>query len=123
MTTLQQLLWLEIILKGGTGLALLLIPKAVTRVLGLPPFGSSFWPRALGSVLLGAAIAILLGAWLARANGLGLAGAATINVAAAVLVISELTVGTAGLARRGRWFLWLLVAVLLLLSLVEIAWI
>jgi hypothetical protein len=123
MTTLQQLLWLEIILKGGTGLALLVMPKAVTRVLGLPPFGSPFWPRALGSVLLGAAIAILLGAWLARSNGLGLAGAATINVAAAVLIISELTVGAPGLARRGRWFLWLLVAVLLGVSLVEIAWI
>ena len=123
MTMLQQLLWLEIILKGGTGLALLMAPKIVAKTLGLPPVGSAFWPRALGSVLLGTALAVLLGAWLARTNGLGLAGAATINMAAAVSIISELSVGTTGMARRGRWFLWLLAAVLLILSLVEIAWI
>ena len=120
---IQQLLWLEIILKGGTGLALLLAPSPLARLIGLPPVGAPFWPRALGSVLVGLAIAAAFGVGLGRTNGLGLAGAAVVNVAAAVFIVAELTIGAPGLARRGRLFLWLLVGVLAILSLVELAWI
>ena len=120
---IQQLLWLEIILKGGTGLALLLAPSHLARLIGLPPVGAPFWPRALGSVLVGLAIAAAFGVGLGRANGLGLAGAAVVNVAALVFIVAELTIGAPGLARRGRLFLWLLVGVLAILSLVELAWI
>ena len=118
----QQLLWLEIILKGGTGLALLLAPSPLARLIGLPPVGAPFWPRALGSVLVGMAVAAAFGVGLGRSNGLGLAGAAVVNVAAAVFIVAELTIGAPGLARRGRLFLWLLAGVLAILSLVELAW-
>lgn len=120
---LQHLLWLEVILKGGTGLVLVVAPTATTRLLGLPTAGAAFWPRALGIVLVGLAIAVSLGAGLGRTNGLGLAGAAWVNVAALVFIVAELTVGGTGLAGRGRVFLWMLAGVLAILSIVELAWI
>jgi hypothetical protein len=118
----EQLLWLEIVLKGATGLVLLVLPRTFARLTGMPAAGATVWPRLLGSVLVGMAAAIALGAWIGRADGLGIGGLAAINLAIVVFIAAQLSVGGDGLARRGRALLWLVAAGLALLGLVEIAW-
>ncbi len=50
---LEQLLFLELLLKLSGGLVLLLVPLAACRVLGLPRPDHGIWPRLLGVVLIG----------------------------------------------------------------------
>lgn len=117
----EQILWLEIVLKGAAGLVLLVLPGTFGRLVGLPA-GAPVWPRLLGSVLIGMAAAVALGAWLGRKDGLGIGGLAAVNLAIVVFIAAQLAVGADGLPRRGRALLWLAAAGLALLGLVEIAW-
>ena len=57
---MQQLLWTEVLLKGGAGLMLAAMPGSVASTLGMPAAGSGFWPRLAGALLLGIACALLL---------------------------------------------------------------
>ena len=57
---LKQLLWAEVLLKGGVGLALLLAPVYSIALAGFPSAGNGFWPRLTGAILLGIAAALLL---------------------------------------------------------------
>jgi hypothetical protein len=117
---LQQLLWVETLLKLAGGLGLILFPVTVIRLLGLPAAGG-FWPRLLGAVLVGLSAATYIeGAW-PGSRGLGLAGCIAINLAAAALVAAVAVLGTGADTRRGRAALWLLVGVLMLLVFFEIA--
>lgn len=122
MATIHQLLWIEFVVKITAGVLLLLAPRTIARVLGLPPAEQPFWPRLLGAVLVGIAVAAVLEMRLKGANGLGLAGAIAINLAGSVVIGSLLILGQAGPLKRGRALLWLAAAALMLLSLVEIAW-
>lgn len=117
----QQLLWIEIVLKGTIGLLLVVMPKWTAYVLGLPPVTQAFWARMAGSALAGIAAAVALGAWLGKPGGIGLAGLVAINFAAAVVLVLELSVGTATPARRGRALLWLAALSLAALGLAELA--
>ncbi len=118
---LQQLLWIETLLKLAGGLSLLLAPTTVIRVLGLPASGAVLWPRLLGAVLVGLAGATYIeGAW-PSSRGLGLAGCIVINLVAAASIATVATLGGGADTRRGRAALWLLVTILTLLVLFEIA--
>ena len=117
---MQQLLWIETVLKLAAGALLLAAPGTVSRALGLPRDPSGFWPRILGAVLLGLATATVLEGWIGRAHGLGLAGTLAINLASAGGIASLLILGKAAPTRRGRLLLWLVVAVLVLLALLEL---
>jgi hypothetical protein len=118
---LQQLLWIETLLKLAGGLSLLLAPTVVIRLLGLPAPGAALWPRLLGAVLVGLSVATYIeGAW-PGSRGLGLAGCIAVNLAAAALIAILATVGAGAPTRRGTAVLWVLVAGLLLLVLFEIA--
>lgn len=118
----HQLLWIEILLKGTVGLLLILAPRLLARGLGLPPADQPFWPRVLGAVLIGIAVAAFLEVKLKGANGLGLAGAVAVNLAGTAIIGSLLILGQVGCPRRGRVLLWLTVLGLMALSLAEIAW-
>jgi len=119
---LQQLLWIETLLKLSGGLVLLLTPMTAITVLGLPRTDSGFWPRLLGAVLIGLAAATFLeGRFGGASRGLGIAGCLLVNLAAATMVSAMLVLGTASRTKRGVVVLWLLVAALLLLSSFEIA--
>ena len=118
----QQLLWIEILLKGTTGLILLIAPCLFAKSLGLPAIGAPFWPRLVGSLLCGLAGAVILTAWLGRSNATGLAGLAAMNVTVGVIIIAQLAVGSDPLPRRGRVLLWMAAIILCTLSAVEIAW-
>lgn len=124
---MQQLLWIETLLKLSGGLVLALTPLTAIRLLGLPGTDSEFWPRLLGAVLIGLAAATYLeGRFGGTPRGLGLAGCFLINIAAVVmltvhLVLSGSGQGRARQSRRGQSVLWLLVCLLLLLIVFEIA--
>ena len=117
----NQLLWIEVIANGSLGLLLLAAPSLLIGALGLPPAGSSFWPRLTGGVLLGTAIATAAGLAGWTKSGLGLGGHVAINVTIALALVSMLVLGLAVPTRRGRAFLWLLALSLLALAFVEIA--
>lgn len=116
-----QLLWIETVLKLSGGLVLSLAPLVVIKALGLPPAGSSFWPRMLGALLIGLAGATFIeGAW-PPVRALGLAGCIVINLAGAAMISVLATLGGGAATRRGAAVLWALVVVLVVLSLFEIA--
>ena len=118
---MQQLLWIETLLKLAGGLALCLAPLTVIRLFGLPPAGSGFWPRLLGAVLIALSVASFLEGATLSTGGLGLAGSLAINLSAVAMISTHLMLGAGPQTRRGRVVLWLLVAALSLLALFEIA--
>lgn len=118
---MQQLLWIETLLKLSGGIVLLAMPRLAIRLLGLPSGDSSFWPRLLGGVLIGLAGALYLEGATTGSKGLGMGGAVLINLAAAGAVAGHVALNRATGTARGRLVLWLLVALLFLLSLIEIA--
>jgi hypothetical protein len=73
--------------------------------------------------MLGTAAAVAVGVWLGRSGGLGLAGLVAINLAAAVVLVAELSLTREGTAVRGRLLLWASAIGLAALGLVELAWI
>lgn len=116
---MQQLLWIETLLKASGGLVLLAAPLLAIRVFGLPQSDTPFWPRLLGAVLLGLAAATFTEA--KGGSGLGLRGAAFVNIAGATTIF--LMTGMErmpALSARGRSALFLLVAVLTLLAVFEL---
>lgn len=118
----HQLLWIELLLKLAAGLALLLAPALTAGVLGWPRPGVGFWPRLLGAVLIGMAAASALQGFLLPGRGLALGGSAAVNLATAAFLLTLLLLGPPPPSRRGRLALWLLLGLLVLLSLVEIAY-
>ncbi len=117
---MQQLLWIETLLKLAGGALLLIAPLTTIKVLGLPRSASAFWPRLLGAVLVGIGAATFIeGAW-GGSRGLGLAGLIVINILSAALVAVVALFGGGG-TRRGSLALWSLVVVLIVLVLFEIA--
>lgn len=117
---MQQLLWIETLVKLAPGLALLLAPGWTARALGLPRDPTGFWPRLLGGTLVGLAAGFVLEGWIGNVHGIGLAGALAVNLAAAGTIAGLLILGKAAPSRRGRILLWLAVALLVLLALLEL---
>ncbi len=118
---MQQLLWIETLLKGSTGLLLVLAPLSTIRFLGLAPAQASFWPRLLGILLLGIAGAIFLEGSRPGSHGLGLAGCLIINFSAVLMLTVAMVLDKSPIAGRGRALLWALVIVLLWLCALELA--
>jgi hypothetical protein len=110
-----QLLWLELIVKAVTGGLLVLFPRTLARILGLPAAVETFWPRLLG--------ATFVEGQLTAGKGLGLAGHVAINLAAVLAILGLLIMGRAGSTRRGRIILTLAAAALTVLALVELAYV
>ena len=117
---LQQLLWLEILLKASVGLSLLLAPRTLAKMLGLPSADEPFWPRLLGGTLIGLATAILVELRLQPGRSLGLTGIVAINLCVAVVLGGLVILGKAGSTRRGRASVGLAAVVLTLIALVAI---
>lgn len=120
---LHQLLWLEVLLKFSAGIVLLLFPISAARLLGLPHANIGFWPRLMGTLLIGIAGAIYLeGSQLTqfKHGGLSVGGIAVINMAA-ILGLIGLIIMRLVRTTRGILALWGLVVLLFLLVLFEIA--
>ena len=121
MSNINQLLFAEAVLKCAGGFILVLMPGLAIRFLGLPKAATNFWPRMLGAVLLGLAIATLIEGSLRASTGLGLAGSIAINLSTVAVLGSMLILGSVTSTKRGRIVLWCLIIMLTVLSLAELA--
>jgi hypothetical protein len=117
----SQILFLEVIIKLAFGLPLLVAPLSTLSLLGLQRPASGFWPRLVGTLLIGIAAATFIEIRLPGSKGLGLYGIIAINLAAALALLGHLIMNTAAPTRRGRTILWLAVALLVVLALAEIS--
>ncbi len=124
--TQAKLLTLEVLVTGGFALLLLAFPAISVRLLGWPQAGSSFWPRTLGGALLGVALATIttLSDWTrdGLGAGFGLAGHIAVNLTMAFVLISMLMLGPDHPTHRGAFFTWILSIGLVVLALVEVAY-
>lgn len=120
---MEQLLFLELLLKLAGGLVLLLVPLSACRVLGLPRPEHGIWPRLLGVVLVGMAGALYIEGAIKNGQGLGLAGLVVINLSAALALFAIIALNGAGQSQRGPFALAVTSFLLILLSLIEIAYI
>jgi hypothetical protein len=118
---LQHLLWSEIALKGLTGLVLVIAPGHAAAMLGQPTAATGFWPRVLGSLLLGTAGSLLLHMQRPLIETITPVGLIAINLSGALVLIAHLVLQTASQTRRGTVLLWIIALNLLILSLVEIS--
>jgi hypothetical protein len=116
----QQLLWLETLLKVIPGLLLALAPLTSLRILGLPRPDTGYWPRLCGALLIGIAGALFIEGT-SRGHGLGLAGCIVINLCGATVLATLLVLDRGPASARGRAVVWALVCTLIILSVVEIA--
>lgn len=125
--TATKLLTIELLFHAQLALLLLTMPKFVIRVIGWPVSESTFWPRLLGAVLAGIALATLttLAGWTkdGAQAGIGLAAEIVINLTVAFALFSMLFVGPGHPTKRGAIFTGILAAFLLLLALVEVAYV
>ncbi len=117
---MQQLLWIETLLKFSAGLVLVLAPLSTIKLLGLPRTESGFWPRLLGSVLIGLAAALFVEGSTPGSRGLGLLGCVLVNFSAVSMLAGLLALEAGPSSARGRAVVWALVVVLVCLSVLEI---
>ncbi len=120
---MEQLLFLEFLLKLSGGLVLLLVPLSACRLLGLPRPEHGIWPRLLGVVLIGMAGALYVEGAMKNGQGLGLAGLVVINLTSALALFAIIALNGGGQSQRGPFALAVLSFLLILLSLIEIAYI
>jgi len=118
---LQQLLWIETLIKLLAGILLALGPRLTIRVLGLPRSETGFWPRLLGAVLIGLAAATFIEGRSPGSHGLGLPGCVIVNFSGASIMSTLLVLGAGPASARGRAVMWTLVILLILLCALEIA--
>ncbi len=117
---MQQLLWIETLLKLSAGLPLALAPRSTIRILGLPRTETGFWPRLLGALLIGLAAATFLEGSSPGGRGLGLEGCVLVNFSGASMMVTLLVLDAGPVSVRGRAMMWTLVILLILLCVLEI---
>lgn len=105
------------------GMLLLLFPRGVLTILGMPLAASAFYPSILGAVLVGIGLALLLQRFGGDSGvaGLSMEGAAAINVCGAGALVAWLIGGTLDIPGRGYALLWLIALTVLGVAVVEIA--
>jgi hypothetical protein len=117
----QQLLWIETLLNFFGGLALVAAPRTTIRLLGLPPAPTGFWPRLVGTLLLGISFALFLEGAVPGSRGLGLSGCLIINFSALSMMAAMLVLEAGPPSARGRALMWALIVLLLWLCALEFA--
>jgi hypothetical protein len=101
------------------GVLLIIFPKNLVSVLGIPNSDSAFYPGILGAVLFGIGIALLIERF-RGSEGLGLLGAISINLSGGGILAFWLLSGRLMLPLRGLVFLWTLVLILVGISVFEL---
>ncbi|MEE9588415.1 MAG: hypothetical protein V3V97_10370 [Hyphomicrobiaceae bacterium] len=115
----DQLLWIDALVKFSFGVLLTVIPRLPIAAFGLAKTNQMLYPRIIGALLIGISFALIFEGAGKNSTGLGLKGAATINLAVAILISALLLFTEPAPARRGRIALWSFVVALVTLSLVQ----
>ena len=118
-----RILLVDALINLVLGVLLAAFPKSIVAVLGVPDTDVTFYPSILGAVLIGIAVAMVV-EYARRPDhpaGLGPHGAIAINLCGALFVVGWLLSGKLEIPLRGQVFLWGLAAVLIVISLVELA--
>lgn len=113
----------DAIVNFSLGLLLIVFPREAVSTLGVPPSSTNFYPNVLGAIFIGITIALLMAAYggeSLRNAGLGLVGAVSINLCGGIVVAFWLIFGGLNIPTRGAIFLWAVVVVLIILSIVEL---
>lgn len=105
------------------GVVLLLFSRGVVAAFGLPNTVQYFYPTILGAVFLGIAVGLVLELYREQTGigGIGLGGAIAINLCGGAALAVWLAGGHLAIPLRGRIILWVLFAVLVVVSLLELA--
>ena len=116
-----NLLILDGVINAILGLALLVFPGGLIRVLDLPATDQVFYPSILGAVLLGIGLALFLEALTPenQRSGLGTGGAVLINTVGSGVLILWLLFGGLSISWKGSLVLWTVALVVLLTGGVE----
>lgn len=117
------ILIVDAVINFALGLLLLLFSPAIVRWLGVPPSSTSFYPNILGAIFIGITIALVIsaaGSKSRRGTGLGLMGAISINLCGGTTLALWLIFGRLHIPTKGFIFLWILVAILIVVSLAEL---
>ena len=101
------------------GILLIIFPRSLVDLLGVPNIEPPFYPAILGAVLFGIGIALLIERF-RGSGGLGLLGAVSINLCGGIVLAGWLLFGGLNQPMRGQIFLWGLVVVLVGISTVEL---
>jgi hypothetical protein len=119
----SRLLIIDGLINLALGLLLLAFPASVVEYLGVPEAPNAFYPNILGGVLFGIAIALFIESRNpgGSATGLGLTGAVVINLCGGVVLGAWLLLGNLALPGQGLVILWILVALLVGISTVELS--
>jgi hypothetical protein len=125
--TATKLLTVQFLLHGLLALLLLFMPRLTIRAVGWPTADNAFWPRLLGGMLLGIALATLatLAGWTTNGigAGIGLAAEIIINLTTAFVLLSIWFLGPAHPTLRGSFFSTALAIGMILLALIEVAYV
>ena len=116
----HPLLLLDAIINLLLGVLLMIFPRPLVDFLGMPSAINAFYPSLLGAVLFGIGIALLLHQYLPKIGGLGLGGAVSINLCGGMVLTYWLLMGGLELPTRGFVFLWVIVLILMILSVMEL---
>ena len=113
---LDQLLWIDVLLKLTAGGLLLVAPRLSSVTIGFGKVEPAIFARLLGITFLAVALAIFADAagWIR--DGLGAGGCALINIVAGITLLTFLLVPHGVAPRRARGTLWLFGSVLIALG-------
>jgi hypothetical protein len=119
----KSLLLIDAIINLLLGVLLGIFPRKIVAVLGLPIVQNTFYASILGAVLFGIGIALLLEMSREKTGlgGLGLGGAIAINLSGGLVLALWLVFGALDIPTHGFIVMWLLVAVLFVISAIELA--
>jgi hypothetical protein len=116
------ILFLDAIINLMLGILLLPASDVIADFLGVPGVGHGFYASILGAVLIGIGIALLIETFKGERPraGLGLYGAVAINLCGGFVLAIWLLFIQLALPLRGQIFLWILVFILIIISIIEV---
>jgi len=118
----KHLLLTDAIINLLLGVLLIFYPTPVVKFIGIPLVEKAFYVSILGAVLFGIGIALLIEKYKENLgfNGLGRGGAIIINICGGIALAWWILFGSLTIPLRGYILLWLLVAILIGISLIEL---
>ncbi|MFN2127232.1 MAG: hypothetical protein ACK2TU_05180 [Anaerolineales bacterium] len=117
----KRILLIDAIINFVLAFLLGIFPKEIISFLGMPVVSNPFYASILGGVFFGIGIALLISRSAKKnSDGLGLRGALAINLSGGLVLALWLLFGSLEIPTHGKIIMWALVAILFLLSAVEL---